>query len=142
MTNEEMDQFEGAISTVLKGVRMLCDPDLPRAVGVIELEFESASIGVWVDGKDDTLVCTGNRPDSCCGELPITFWSPIIGMSLVQVWSMTNDRGYRDGFQMLFRAQASEGPYRTIQLYGEASQITVSEHAITRQVSIRRPSKT
>jgi hypothetical protein len=43
MTNEEIDQIDRAISTVLKGVRMLADRDLPEAVSAIELEFENCN---------------------------------------------------------------------------------------------------
>ncbi|MBL0159766.1 MAG: hypothetical protein IPP47_22060 [Bryobacterales bacterium] len=56
----------------------------------------------------------------------------MLGKTLTDAWQMTSDRGYPDAVQLRFRDLANEGPYTIVQLYGEASQITIAELKVVR----------
>lgn len=127
--NVVFDQFDELMATGLVSVNMWAHPDLPNGVGLIELVFQTGQVFIGIEVEFDTLRCS--RMTSESNEVyswPILspFWHPILGMTLVGAWRMTNDRGYPDGIQLHFRDRANAGAVRIVQLFGEASQITLS----------------
>ena len=143
--NNEFSHFDDAMATELKQVKMFSHPDLPNGIGLIELYFLGGAVFVGIEDEYDTLLCSRTRSDSYdlytfpCAS---SFWNSIVGRSLVGAWYMSNDRGYADAIQLRFRELPNDGPYTIIQLYGEASQITLSELKEVREASIRRMRKT
>lgn len=135
---QHFDKFDRAISTTLKGVKMFGHPDLPGGVGVIELSFSDCKVFLCIEDEFDTLLCTSILPASHSGythRLDPSFWDGTLGKALTNAWQMTNDRGYRDAIQLRFRDQPNAGSYTTVQMLGEASQISLSELKVVREKS-------
>jgi hypothetical protein len=132
------------MTTAVVGGRMFCHPDLPSGVSVVELSFAPATVFIMVDEQSDALISIRTvqedlvRPDRL---LSSEFWDPVVGKILVGVWFMTNDRGYLDAMQLRFREQPNAGAYSTIQLNGEASQISLAEFISRRCQSMFRNSE-
>lgn len=134
--SKQFDQFDRAISTTLKEVKMFAHPDLPNEIGVVILSFPECRVFICIDDEYDTLICTNAMPDSHSGytqTLTVSFWDGILGKALTNAWQMTNDRGYPDAVQLRFRDLPNAGPYTTLQMYGEASQITLTELKVVRE---------
>jgi hypothetical protein len=141
--SRDFDQFNFDDVPILEMVKMFAHPDLPDGVGMIELSFTTGRVFIAVDDDTDNLICSRTLPEvgaASTSPFPAGFWDPIIGTALTTAWQMTNDRGYPDAVQLRFRALPNEGPYTIVQLYGEASQITLTEVKEIRQTSISRPS--
>jgi hypothetical protein len=139
--SKSFDQFDELIATSLDAVKMWAHPDLPNGIGMIELAFEGVTIFVIIEEEYDTLDCSRATPESQPSySLPISasFWDPVLGKSLVGAWMMTNDRGYPDAIQLRFRERANEGSSMIIQLYGEASQITLTDLQEVRRASMSK----
>jgi uncharacterized protein DUF6334 len=133
------DQFSFDDVPILESVKMSAHPDLPDGIGLIELSFTEGKVFIAVDIDTDNLVCSRTLPElgaAYTTPVPASFWDPVIGRALTTAWQMTCDRGYPDAIQLRFRAHPNEGPYNLIQLYGEASQILLSEVKQIRQASI------
>jgi hypothetical protein len=137
--SQEWNYFDAAIATVLESVKLFSHPDLPNGIGLIELSFPKCKVFVGIEDEYDTLLCSSvvlkTHVAYTC-SISSSFWDPAIGKSLVGAWQMTNDRGYPDAIQLRFRELANAGLYTIIQLYGEASQITMTELKELREVSI------
>ena len=132
----QFDQFDRAISTTLRAVKTFAHPDLPKDIGVVELQFSECTVFVCIDDEYDTLICTNTMPESHSSythALTASFWDGVLGKALTNAWQMTNDRGYPDAFQLRFRDLPNAGPYTTLQMYGEASQITLTELKVVRE---------
>src|SRR5690606_29077989 len=111
-------------------------PDLPTSVGIIELSFLDCTVFVCIQDEYDTLLCTQTKPESHVSytcSLSASFWEPLLRKTLTDAWQMTSDRGYPDALQLRFRDQPNAGHSTTVQLYGEASQITITEFRAVRQ---------
>jgi uncharacterized protein DUF6334 len=137
--SQEFDQFDRAIATTLSEVKMFAHPDLPNGIGVIELSFSDCKVFICIDDEYDTLTCTDAVPESHSGytyALAASFWDGVLGKALTNAWRMTNDRGYPDAFQLRFRELPNAGPYSILQMYGEASQITLTELKVVRAYSL------
>ena len=137
--SEIFNQFDCDGLRILQSVQMLAHPDLPTGVGVIELSFLDCAVFVCIEDEYDTLLCTRTRPESHVSytcSLSAHFWEPILRKTLTDAWQMTSDRGYPDALQLRFRDQPNAGQYTTVQLYGEASQITITEFKAVRQYSV------
>lgn len=136
---QEFDQFDCESVRILKGVEMLSHPDLPAGVGVIEISFPDCNVFICIEDAYDTLLCTRTMPAShneyTC-RVASSFWDSIIGKTLTNAWKMTNDRGYTDAIQLRFRDLPNAGEYTLVQLYGEASQITLTELKVVRGSSL------
>ncbi len=135
MSQQQFDQFDCAISTTLNAVKMFAHPDLPKVPGLIELSFNECVVFVCIDIEYDTLTCTNTVPEShsrYTHALTASFWDGILGKALTNAWQMTNDRGYPDAIQLRFRDLPNEGPYTIVQMYGEASQIVLTELKVIR----------
>ena len=128
--SRNFDQFQFDDVPILETVRMFAHPDFADGVSMIEMYFTTGRVFIAIDQDTDNLICSRTLPEVGAPytiRLPARFWDPIIGKSLTTAWQMTNDRGYPDAVQLRFRALPNEGPYTIVQLYGEASQIIVSE---------------
>jgi hypothetical protein len=128
--SQQFDQFDCDEVRLLTGVNMFAHPDLPGGIGLIELAFSECTVFVCIDEEFDSLICARTRPMSHRDyTLPVfsSFWDLLIGQALTNAWLMTNDRGYEDGIQMRFRNLPNAGAYTIVQLYGEASQIALTE---------------
>ncbi len=137
--SEIFDQFDCDGLRILQSVQMLSHPDLPDGVGVIEISFLGCKVFVCIQDEYDTLLCTRTMPESHVGytcSVSASFWEPILGKTLTDAWQMTSDRGYPDALQLRFRDHPNAGLYTTVQLYGEASQITITEFQAVRQYSV------
>ena len=137
--SQDCDPFDFDDVAILEIVRMFAHPDLPNGVCLIELSFTEGQVFVAVDDRTDDLICSRTLPEvgfACRRPFPTSFWDPVIGLSLITAWQMTNNRGYRDAVQLRFRARPSEGPYTLVQLYGEASQIVLGEVKEIRRASM------
>lgn len=133
---QQFDQFDRAISTTLREVKMFAHPDLPKDIGVVELRFSECTVFVRIEDEYDTLVCANTMPESYSAytrSLSSSFWDGVLGKALTNAWQMTNDRGYPDALQLRFRDLPNAGPYTTLQMYGEASQITLTELKVVRE---------
>ena len=133
---QEFDQFDRAISTALSEVKMFAHPDLSNGIGVIELSFPDCKVFVCIGDEYDTLICTNTMPESHSSythALTASFWDGVLGKALTNAWQMTNDRGYPDALQLRFRDLPNAGPYTTLQMYGEASQIALTELMVVRE---------
>lgn len=133
---KEFQQFDCAIAATLNEAKMFAHPDLPNAIGVIQLSFPDCRIFVCIEDEDDTLTCTNTMPESHSAytlALRTSFWDTVVGKALTNAWRMTDDRGYPDAIQLRFREFANSGPYTIIQIYGEASQITLTELKVVRE---------
>ena len=139
--SEIFDQFDESIATNLVAVRMWAHPDLPNGIGLIELSFATGQVFIGIEDEYDTLLCSRVKMEShgsyTC-PIPSPFWDPLVGKSLVGAWKMTSDRGYPDAIQLRFRERANSGPGMIIQLYGEASQITLSDLKEVRRASMSK----
>ncbi len=138
----EFDHFDNVIATALEDVRMFSHPDLPNGIGLVELSFVGGKVFLGIEDEYDTLLYSRAMPESHHSytlRSSSSFWSPILGRSLVGAWQMTNDRGYSDAIQLRFRERANAGPYTIIQMCGEASQITLTELKEVRELSICKP---
>ncbi len=138
--NQEFDHFDVAMATELDRVRMFSHPDLPNGIGLIEFSFRGGKVFVAIEDEFDTLLFSRMLPKaslSCTYPFQSPFWDSFVGKSLVGAWQMTNDRGYTDALQMRFRELPNAGSYSVVQMYGEASQITLVETTPVREVSIR-----
>ena len=132
----QFEQFDRAISTTLKEVKMFAHPDLPKDIGVVELQFSKCTVFVCIEDESDTLVCANTMPESYAGytrSLSSSFWDGVLGKALTNAWQMTNERGYPDALQLRFRDLPNAGPYTMLQMYGEASQITLTELKVVRE---------
>lgn len=143
--NQEFDHFDAAMATELEGVRMFSHPDLPDGIGLVEFSFRGGKVFVGVEDEFDTLLFARMLPEAylsytCPCQSP--FWNSFVGKSLVGAWQMTNDRGYPDAMQMRFRELPNAGAYSVVQMYGEASQITLVETTPVREISIRTSVRT
>lgn len=133
--SQEFDQFDRAISTTLNEVKMFAHPDLSNGIGVIELSFSESRVFVCIDNEYDTLICANTMPEShstYTQVLTVSFWDEVLGKALANAWQMTNDRGYPDAIQLRFRDLPNAGPYTILQMYGEASQIVLTELKVVR----------
>ena len=138
--SQEFDHFDAAMATELDRVRMFSHPDLPDGIGLIEFSFRGGNVFVTVEDEFDTLLSSRMLPKASLSHTrpcQSSFWDSFVGKSLVGAWQMTNDRGYPDGIQMKFRELPNAGAYSIVQMYGEASQITLVEITPVREVSIR-----
>jgi hypothetical protein len=128
--SRDPDPFDFDDVAILEMARTFAHPDHPSGVCLIELSFTEGKVFIAVDDSTDNLVCSRTLPAvgvTCTHPFPSSFWDPVIGLSLITAWQMINNRGYGDAVQLRFRARPSEGPYTFVQLYGEASQITLHE---------------
>lgn len=136
---QEFDQFDEVMTTALERVRHFAHPDLPNGIGLVELCFMKSKVFIGIEEEYDTLLCSKLSPESHapynCSR-PNSFWESVIGWVLVGAWLMTNDRGYVDAVQLRFRELANEGAYTVVQLYGEASQITLAQFRESRRSSM------
>jgi len=117
---------------------MSAHPDLPAGIGVIELRFANCAVFVCIEDEYDTLTCANALPPTYSDythRLDASFWDGLIGKSLTNAWLMTNDRGYPDAIQLRFRDLPNAGNYSVVQMYGEASQIVLTEFGIVRRCS-------
>ncbi len=129
---------------ILQRVDMFTHPDIPDGVGLIEFSLSEGTVFVTIDPDTDNLICSRNLLElaaPCTNPVSASFWEPIIGKALITAWEMINDRGYLDAVQLRFRTHPNEGPYSLIQLYGEASQIILSEVSEIRRVSMGHPNE-
>lgn len=136
--SQEFNQFDCKRVRILEGVKMFAHPDLPHGIGVIELSFPDCKVFVCIEDEYDTLLCTNTMPESHSGytrALAASFWDKVLGRALTNAWQMTNDRGYPDAFQLRFRELPNAGPYTIVQMYGEASQIVLTELKVVRESS-------
>jgi hypothetical protein len=132
----KFDQFDCAISTTLNEAKMFAHPDLPNGIGVIELSFPDCKVFVCIEDEYDTLICKNALPESHSSYTHVltgSFWDGVLGKALTNAWLMTNDRGYPDALQLRFRDLPNAGPYTTLQMYGEASQIALTELMVVRE---------
>jgi hypothetical protein len=135
------DQFDKSIATKLDAVKMWAHPDLPNGIGLIELSFESGQVFISIEDEFDTLNCSRARSESQASytlSISSPFWDPVVGKFLIGAWKMTSDRGYPDGIQLRFRDSTNAGPGTIIQLYGEASQITLTDLKEVRRASMSK----
>ena len=142
---QEFDYFDTAMATELEQVRLFSHPDFPDGIGLIELSFRGGKVFIAVEDEFDTLLCSRAFPVAYLSYTYLgqsSFWDSFVGKSLVGAWQMTNDRGYPDAIQLRFREIPNAGTYAVVQMYGEASQITLVETAQVREVSIRISGRT
>ena len=115
---------------------MFAHPDLLDGIGVVELCFHDWKVFVCIDDEYDTLIFTNTMPESHSSythALKASFWDAVLGKALTDAWQMTSDRGYPDALQLRFRDLPNAGPYTTVQMYGEASQIVLTELKVVRE---------
>ena len=135
---KEFNQFDSDQIRTLQRVRMFAHPDLPERIGVIELSFPELTVFVCIEDEYDTLACSNSLPPTHSEytlRLDASFWDGLLGKSLTNAWLMTNDRGYPDAIQLRFRDLPNAGNYSVVQMYGEASQIVVTEFGVVRRCS-------
>lgn len=134
---EIFDQFDfdstadlGA--SILRDVTTYVDPSLPNCVALVKFSFGAADVFVGIEIDEDTLACSREMHGEYrhCLILTSPFWAPFVGRHLMNAWQMRNEKGRIDAYQLRFREKASEGQYSIVQLYAEASQITISEMAL------------
>ncbi len=134
--SQEFNQFDSEKVRTLESVKMFAHPDLPNGIGVIELSFPDCKVFVCIDDEYDTLICTNAMPESHASytlALPASFWESVLGKTLTNAWQMTDDRGYPDAIQLRFRDLPNAGPYTIFQMYGEASEIALTELKVVRE---------
>lgn len=132
----EFTQFDSQTVRILEAVGMFAHPDLPDAVGVVRLRFREREVFICVGDEHDTLTCANTLPQSHSSysvPLATSFWAPLIGKALTNAWLMTSDMGYPDALQLRFRELPNAGPYTTVQMYAEASQIVLTELKVMRE---------
>ncbi len=140
----EFDQFDGADTVpILSAVRMMGDEVAPDEVGLVELAFSEFTVFVRIDPEYDSLLCSRTPPESWrsqyCRQITSSFWDALIGRALTDAWQMTNYRGYFDALELQFREQPNSGAHNLVRLYGEGSQITLSELSVVRRFSAVGP---
>ncbi|MEU0505827.1 DUF6334 family protein [Nocardia sp. NPDC005998] len=107
------------------------DPDLPRDILRIDLEFEHGRWSVLVHEDDDTvrLVETAAIDDSglrTVDAAALAPWHDAIGRAVRWVWSLENQQGYPDAIQFEF-ADISGGGAATIQILAIASRLNIQQ---------------
>lgn len=136
MAKTEFNQFDCEKVRILESVRMFAHPDLSNGIGVVELCFSNCKVFVCIDDEYDTLIFTNTMPESHSSythALKASFWDGVLGKALTDAWQMTSDRGYPDALQLRFRDLPNAGPYTTVQMYGEASQVVLTELKVVRE---------
>ena len=127
----EFNQFDSVISTPLRDIQFFAHPDLPEAIGLVNLVFETGIVLIQIETEFDTLSLSTRFEEShqtFTIKLGIGAYRSILGKILVNAWKMTNDRGYFDSIQLRLRENAiNAGSYTYLQFYAEASQIAITQ---------------
>ena len=119
---EIVDTF-GVIQQVL-----LDDAD-PALVSVLGLVFEHGTMLVEAISDDDTLGVSlnadpGNARQDVSRESP---WSLLVGGAPLWLWSLINQQGYQDGFQMMLRKDGADVGFQVVVLAGSLKPFLVIE---------------
>jgi Family of unknown function (DUF6334) len=98
------------------GARVTATPPTARNPETLTLDFEGVQI-VFVARSDDSLaVCDLTDVEAPEAEDDVETvdltdedpWRAAVGKPLMWAWSMTNNFGYRDGFQLEFAVDTSD----------------------------------
>jgi uncharacterized protein DUF6334 len=109
--------------------QVLVDDANPALVSVLALIFEHGSMLVEAVADDDTLgfslnVELENARQDVSGEYP---WSLLVGGAPLWLWSLTNQQGYQDGFQILLRKDGADVGFQIMVLAGSLKPFLVIE---------------
>ena len=118
---------------------MFADRSLPGGVCLIELTLNDELVVIYVEPEDDTLRVIRKLPQPYSSDaylLSADFWQPLIGKLLIQIWTMINETGYVDAIQLKFQAPDNVDSVTMVQMYGEASQISIVESTPSRTISL------
>ena len=94
----------------------------------ITLEFAHGRLSVLAVGADDSIEITeSKRPSGAQADLSATdVWQQALGSRAIWTWSMRNQQGFHDGFQIEF---SRPGIQCDIQFMVEASTLSVRKVA-------------
>jgi hypothetical protein len=95
MDPEDLISDSGALSRV-------CGDQSPAGnYRILELVFERGTLTLSCDADSDELLLTASHGDASTDDLSADpALAPLIGKVIESAWWLTNQNGYRDGFQV------------------------------------------
>lgn len=124
-----MSPFLDIVDTFGKIQRVLVDDANPNAVSILNVVFERGSFLIEAVSDDDSLRTSLNtEPDSPCQDVSSEFpWSLLVGGAPLWLWSLTNQQGYEDGFQIVLRKDGADIGFQIIVIASSLKPFLVIE---------------
>lgn len=101
----------------------------PTLVSALALVFENGSLTLEAVADDDTLSASLNadlkRIDQDVSREPP--WSVLVGGVPLWLWSLTNQQGYNDGFQVMLRKDGADVGFQIMVLASSLKPFLVIE---------------
>lgn len=109
--------------------RVLVDDANPALLSVLGLVFDHGSMLVEAVADNDTIGVSlngelKNARQDVSGESP---WSLLVGGAPLWLWSLTNQQGYQDGFQIMLRKDGADVGFQIMVLAGSLKPFLVIE---------------
>ncbi len=86
-------------------------------------QFDSGCLSVTASGEDDTIIVSNGTSEVAQKDdlTEVDPWAKFVGCGLLWMWTLRNQQGYVDGFQVEF---SNPGALHSVQLICEASALT------------------